>query len=331
MAKAAPGSLDDVLAGINKDFGPGSVMLMGEDSGLEVESFSTGILPLDLALGIGGLPRGRIVEIVGTESGGKSTTALHCVAEVQKLGGKCVYVDTEHAMDPVYAKAIGVDVDHLFISQPDNGENALSIVERFTSSGEIDLIVVDSVAALTPRAEIEGEMGDAHIGLLARLMSQALRKLTGIASKTGTCIIFINQIREKVGVVGYGSNETQPGGRALKFYSSVRLDVRRIETLKDSGGDAMANRTRIRVIKNKVAPPFKQAEFDIVYGRGAPKANALLDIAVETGIVKKSGAWFNYEGEQIGQGRVKSALYLEENEATYKAILEDVHTALEAA
>jgi recombination protein RecA len=284
---------------------------MSEKGSMAVESIPTGALALDIALGVGGLPRGRVVEIFGPESSGKSTLAMHVVAEAQRNGGTCAYVDAEHAMDPVYAARIGVDVDELLISQPDTGEQALEITDMLIRSGALDVIVVDSVAALTPRAEIEGEMGDTHVGLQARLMSQALRKLTSNLNKSNTICIFINQLREKIGVM-FGSPETTPGGRALKFYSSVRLDIRRIEAIKD-GVEVVGNRTRVKVVKNKVAPPFKQAEFDIMYGRGISREGSLLDIAVDLDIVKKSGAWYTYEGEQLGQGRENAKTFLGEN------------------
>jgi recombination protein RecA len=299
------------MSQIEKQFGAGAVMKMGDKGVVPVESISTGALALDLALGIGGVPRGRVVEIYGPESSGKSTLAMHIVAEAQRNGGICSYIDAEHAMDPVYAQAIGVDVDELLISQPDTGEQALEIADMLIRSGAIDVVVVDSVAALTPRAEIEGEMGDTHVGLQARLMSQALRKLTANLNKTNTVCVFINQLREKIGVM-FGSPETTPGGRALKFYSSVRLDIRRIEAIKD-GVEVVGNRTRVKVVKNKVAAPFRQCEFDIMYGKGISREGSLLDVGVEFGIVKKSGAWFTYEGEQLGQGRENAKQFLIDN------------------
>jgi recombination protein RecA len=299
------------LAGIEKQFGKGSVMKMGEKGSMNIETVPTGALALDLALGVGGLPRGRVVEIYGPESSGKSTLAMHVVAEAQRNGGICAYIDAEHAMDPVYARSIGVDIDELLISQPDTGEQALEITDMLVRSGALDVVVIDSVAALTPRAEIEGEMGDTHVGLQARLMSQALRKLTANLNKTQTICIFINQLREKIGVM-FGSPETTPGGRALKFYSSVRLDIRRIESIKD-GVEVVGNRTRVKVVKNKVAPPFRQAEFDIMYGKGISREGSLLDIGVDLGLVKKSGAWYTYEGEQLGQGRENAKTFLTDN------------------
>ncbi len=311
MAEEREKALDVALGQIEKQFGKGSIMRMGDNVSMGIESIPTGALALDLALGIGGLPRGRVVEIFGPESSGKSTLAMHCVAEAQRNGGICAYIDAEHAMDPVYAKAIGVNIDDLLISQPDTGEQALEIADMLIRSGALDVLVIDSVAALTPRAEIEGEMGDSHVGLQARLMSQALRKLTGTLNKSDTIAIFINQLREKIGVM-YGSPETTPGGRALKFYSSVRLDIRRIETIKD-GTDMIGSRTRVKVVKNKCAPPFKQAEFDIMYGTGISREGSLLDVSVDLGFVKKSGAWFTYEGEQLGQGRENVKTFLSEN------------------
>ncbi len=304
-------ALEMALGQIEKQFGKGSVMKMSEKGDMAIEAVSTGALALDLALGIGGLPRGRVVEIYGPEASGKSTLAMHVVAEAQRNGGICAYIDAEHAMDPVYAKNLGVDIDELLISQPDTGEQALEITDMLIRSGAIDVIVIDSVAALTPRAEIEGDMGDTHVGLQARLMSQALRKLTANLNKSNTICIFINQLREKIGVM-FGSPETTPGGRALKFYSSVRLDIRRIESIKD-GAEVVGNRTRVKVVKNKVAPPFRQCEFDIMYGRGISREGSLLDVGVEFAIIKKSGAWFTYEGEQLGQGRENAKNFLGEN------------------
>ncbi|MFM2182856.1 MAG: recombinase RecA, partial [Actinomycetota bacterium] len=301
-----------------------SIMRMGEKGSMAIEAVSTGALALDVALGVGGLPRGRVIEIFGPESSGKSTLAMHVVAEAQRNGGICAYVDAEHAMDPVYAKAIGVDIDQLLISQPDTGEQALEIADMLIRSGALDVVVIDSVAALTPRAEIEGEMGDSHVGLQARLMSQALRKLTGSLNRTKTIAIFINQLREKIGVM-FGSPETTPGGRALKFYSSVRLDIRRIESIKD-GAEVVGSRTRVKVVKNKVAPPFKQAEFDIMYGKGISREGSLLDMAVDMGIVKKSGAWFTYDGEQLGQGRENAKSYLADNPQITVEISEKVRS-----
>ena len=304
-------ALDLALGQITKQFGEGAVMKMGEKATMNIESVPTGALALDLALGVGGLPRGRVTEIYGPESSGKSTLATHVVAEAQRNGGICAYIDAEHAMDPVYARAIGVDVDELLISQPDTGEQALEIADTLVRSGAIDVIVIDSVAALTPKAELEGEMGQSHVGLQARLMSQALRKLTSNLNRTKTICIFINQLREKIGVM-FGSPETTPGGRALKFYSSVRLDIRRIESLK-SGVEIVGNRTRVKVVKNKCAPPFRQAEFDIMYGKGISREGSLLDTGVEMDIVTKSGAWYTYEGEQLGQGRENAKSFLSDN------------------
>ena len=304
-------ALSMALGQIEKQYGKGSVMKMGEKGTMEIESVPTGALALDLALGIGGLPRGRVTEIYGPESSGKTTLATHVVAEAQRNGGVCAYIDAEHAMDPAYAKAIGVDIDELLISQPDTGEQALEITDMLVRSGALDVIVIDSVAALTPRAEIEGEMGDTHVGLQARLMSQALRKLTSNLSKSKTICIFINQLREKIGVM-FGSPETTPGGRALKFYSSCRLDIRRIEAIKN-GVEVVGNRTRVKVVKNKCAPPFKQAEFDIMYGAGISREGSVLDLAAEEGIVEKSGAWYTYDGEQLGQGRENAKRFLQDN------------------
>ncbi|MGA8247201.1 MAG: recombinase RecA [Nocardioides sp.] len=304
-------ALDVALAQIEKQFGKGSVMRLGEETRAALGIIPTGSIALDVALGIGGLPRGRVVEIYGPESSGKTTVALHAVANAQASGGIVAFIDAEHALDPDYAKALGVDTDALLVSQPDSGEQALEIADMLIRSGALDLIVIDSVAALVPRAEIEGEMGDSHVGLQARLMSQALRKMTGALNNSGTTMIFINQLREKIGVM-FGSPETTTGGRALKFYSSVRLDVRRIETLKD-GTDMVGNRTRIKVVKNKVAPPFKQAEFDIMYGKGISREGGLIDVGVEAGIVRKAGAWYTYDGDQLGQGKENSRQFLMDN------------------
>lgn len=305
-------ALDAALANIEKQFGKGSVMKLGESNyNLNVETVPTGSLSLDIALGLGGVPKGRIVEIYGPESSGKTTVALHMVAEVQKRGGIAGFIDAEHALDPVYAKNIGVDIDNLYISQPDSGEQALEITETMVRSGAVDIIIVDSVAALVPKAEIDGDMGDSHVGLQARLMSQALRKLTPVVSKSNCIVIFINQLREKVGVM-FGNPETTTGGRALKFYSSVRMDVRRIETLKQ-GGEVIGNRTRVKVVKNKVAPPFKEAEFDIMFGKGISREGDILDLAANNNIVNKSGAWYAYNGEKIGQGRENAKQYLKEH------------------
>lgn len=304
-------ALDTALAQIDKQFGKGSVMRLGSDERAPIEVIPTGSISLDVALGIGGLPKGRIVEVYGPESSGKTTVALHAIANCQRAGGVAVFIDAEHALDPEYAKALGVDIDALLVSQPDTGEQALEIADTLIRSGSIDIIVIDSVAALVPRAEIEGEMGDSHMGLQARLMSQALRKLTGVLNSTKTTAIFINQLRDKIGVF-FGSPETTAGGKALKFYASVRLDVRRIETLKD-GQEAVGNRTRVKVVKNKMAPPFKQAEFDIIYGVGISREGSLLDVGVEQEILKKSGSWYTYEAEQLGQGKENSRNFLLEN------------------
>ena len=315
-------ALDTALAQIEKQFGKGAVMRLGQEDALQVEAIPTGSLSLDLALGIGGLPRGRIVEIYGPESSGKTTLALHCIAEGQKNGGTAAFIDVEHALDPVYARALGVDVDALLVSQPDTGEQALEITEALVRSGAIDVIVVDSVAALVPRAEIEGEMGDSHVGLQARLMSQALRKLAGAISKSNCVAIFIKQLREKVGVI-YGSPEVTPGGRALKFYSSVRIDIRRTETLKN-GTEQIGSRTRAKVVKNKVAPPFREAEFDVMYGRGISREGELLDLAVKLDVVQKGGSWFSYGETRLGQGRDNVKEFLLANKEIYDKIEEEV-------
>ena len=305
-------ALEAALGQIEKHYGKGSVMKLGESgANMQVETVPTGSLSLDIALGVGGVPKGRIIEIYGPESSGKTTVALHMVAEVQKRGGIAGFIDAEHALDPIYAKNIGVDIDNLYISQPDNGEQALEITETMVRSGAVDIVIVDSVAALVPKAEIDGDMGDSHVGLQARLMSQALRKLTAVISKSNCVVIFINQLREKVGVM-FGNPETTTGGRALKFYSSIRMDVRRVETLKQ-GGEMVGNHTRIKVVKNKVAPPFKQAEFDIMFGTGISKEGDILDLAAECGIVNKSGAWYAYNGDKIGQGRENAKIFLKEH------------------
>ena len=305
-------ALDTALAQIDRQFGKGSVMRLGSEERAPIASISTGSIALDVALGIGGLPRGRIVEVYGPEASGKTTIALHAIASAQKAGGTAAFIDAEHALDPIYAAKLGVDIDALLVSQPDTGEQALEITDMFIRSGSIDVIVIDSVAALVPRAEIEGEMGDTHVGLQARLMSQALRKLTGAISNTDTTAIFINQLREKIGVF-FGSTETTSGGKALKFYASVRLDIRRIETLKDGQNNAVGNRSRVKVVKNKLASPFKQAEFDIIFGEGISREGSLIDFGVEQDIVNKSGAWYTFDGEQLGQGKENSRKFLKEN------------------
>ena len=304
-------AIDAMIAQLDKNYGKGTVMCLGDRREMDIEAIPTGSLSLDIALGIGGIPRGRVVEIYGPESSGKTTVTLHMIAEVQKMGGIAGFIDAEHALDPVYAKNIGVDIDNLYISQPDSGEQALEIAETMVRSGAIDIVVIDSVAALVPRAEIDGDMGDSHVGLQARLMSQALRKLTSVIGKSNCTVVFINQLREKVGIV-FGNPETTTGGRALKFYSSVRMDVRRIESLKQSG-EVTGNRTRIRIVKNKIAPPFKEAEFDIIFGKGISYSGDVLDLAVKTEIIGKSGSWYSYNGEKIGQGREAAKLFLEQH------------------
>jgi recombination protein RecA len=311
-------ALDMALKQIEKQFGKGSIMKLGESTHMQVETISSGVLALDIALGIGGIPRGRIIEVYGPESSGKTTVALHAIAEVQKIGGQAAFIDAEHALDPLYASKLGVNIDELLLSQPDTGEQGLEIAEALVRSGAVDIIVIDSVAALVPKAEIEGEMGDSHVGLQARLMSQALRKLSGAIGKSKVIAIFINQLREKVGVM-FGNPEVTPGGRALKFYSSIRLEVRRIESIKQ-GNDLVGNRTRIKVVKNKVAPPFKQAEVDIMYGEGISREGSIIDLGAETDIVQKSGAWYSYEGERMGQGRENAKQYLKDNPDIANAI-----------
>jgi len=319
-------ALDMALRNIEKQFGKGSIMKLGESTHMQVETVSSGALALDIALGVGGFPRGRIIEVYGPESSGKTTVSLHAIAEAQRAGGQAAFIDAEHALDPVYAGKLGVNIDELLLAQPDTGEQGLEIAEALVRSGAVDIIVIDSVAALVPKAEIEGEMGDSHVGLQARLMSQALRKLSGAISKSKTIAIFINQLREKVGIM-FGNPETTPGGRALKFYSTVRLDVRRVESIKQ-GNDIVGNRTRIKVVKNKVAPPFKQADVDIMYGEGISKEGSIIDIGVEMDIVNKSGAWFSYEGERLGQGRENAKQFLKDNPEVSKTIETKIREAV---
>ena len=318
--------LEDAIGQIEKQFGAGSIMRLGDNASMHVETISTGSIALDLALGVGGLPRGRVTEVYGPESSGKTTIALHVIAEAQKNGGKCAFIDAEHALDPIYAKAIGCNIDDLLVSQPDTGEQALTITNKLIESGALDVVVVDSVAALTPRAEIEGEMGDSHVGLHARLMSQAMRKIVGNLNHSKTTLIMINQLREKIGVM-FGSPEVTTGGKALKFYASVRLDIRRIETLKD-GGEASGNKTRVKVVKNKVAPPFRQAEFEITYGEGISRTGDIVDIAVDMGILDKKGAWYAYNGENIGQGRANTKVYLDENTDVREEIATKIYDSI---
>ena len=319
-------NLEQAIAQIEKAFGKGSIMKLGDVAEQSVDVIPTGCLPLDLALGIGGVPRGRIIEIYGPESSGKTTVSLHMVAEAQKMGGTAAFIDVEHALDPIYAARLGVDIKNLYVSQPDTGEQGLEIAESLVRSGSVDIVVIDSVAALTPKAEIDGEMGDSHVGLQARLMSQALRKLAGITNKTKTCVIFINQLREKVGVM-FGNPETTPGGKALKFYSSIRMDVRKGEVIKD-GTDSVGARTKVKVVKNKMAPPFKVAEFDIVFGQGISKAGCILDLAVEKDVIQKSGAWFSYNGEKIGQGKENTKAYIENNPEFYATVEAQIKEAI---
>ena len=319
-------NLEQAIAQIEKEFGKGSIMRLGDFGTEKVDVIPTGCLALDLALGVGGVPRGRIIEIYGPESSGKTTVSLHIVAEAQKMGGTAAFIDAEHALDPTYAARLGVDIKNLYVSQPDNGEQGLEIAESLVRSGSVDIVVIDSVAALTPKAEIDGEMGDSHVGLQARLMSQALRKLAGITNKTKTCVIFINQLREKVGVM-FGNPETTPGGKALKFYSTIRLDVRKSEIIKE-GDNAVAARTKVKVVKNKVAPPFKTAEFDIVFGMGVSQESCVLDIAVNNDIIQKSGAWFSYNGEKIGQGRENVKRFLIENPAVCEEITNKIRALM---
>ena len=326
VADARNKAIDAAVSQIERQFGKGSIMRMGDEEPRKVDSIPTGALALDLALGVGGVPKGRIVEIFGPESSGKTTLALHIIAEAQRAGGLAAFIDAEHAFDPAYAGAIGVDLENLYFSQPDNGEQALEIADTLVRSGALDLVVVDSVAALVPRAEIEGEMGDSHVGLQARLMSQALRKLSGSLSRSGTTAVFINQLREKIGVM-FGSPETTPGGRALKFYASVRLDIRRIGPLK-VGNDTVGNQTRVKVVKDKVAPPFKVVDFDIMYGEGISKEGSLLDIGIAEGVIQKSGAWFAYGDERLGQGRENAKLFLRENTSVRERILAEIYQKL---
>mgnify|MGYP000569722716 CR=1 FL=1 len=311
-------ALDQALLQIEKQYGKGSIMRLGENVEQKIDVIPTGCMTLDIALGIGGVPRGRIIEIYGPESSGKTTVSLHMIAEAQKLGGTAAFIDAEHALDPSYAQKLGVNIEELYVSQPDNGEQALNICDMLVRSGAVDIVVIDSVAALTPKAEIDGEMGDNHVGLQARMMSQALRKLTGIINKSNTIVVFINQLREKVGVM-FGSPETTTGGKALKFYSSIRLDVRKVDTIKD-GADIIGNRTRVKVVKNKMAPPFKTAEFDIIYGKGISQVGCVVDLALDLGILKKSGSWFSYNDEKIGQGKENVKAYLEKTPELYEEI-----------